>query len=101
MHKRFGSILWLCAAPLFSQNAQQPSMQMPGMATEKPPTPQLLEGIASRAPLKLEAFLALADKNNPTLQQAAPSSAALKRKPGRRPSTPIPQSAMKGTRFAA
>jgi cobalt-zinc-cadmium efflux system outer membrane protein len=71
MHKRFGSILWLCAAPLFSQNAQQPSMQMPGMATEKPPTPQLLEGIASRAPLKLEAFLALADKNNPTLQQAA------------------------------
>ena len=71
MHKRFGSILWLCAAPLFSQNAPQPSMQMPGMATEKPPTPQLLEGIASRAPLKLEAFLALADKNNPTLQQAA------------------------------
>jgi outer membrane protein, heavy metal efflux system len=73
MHKRFGSILWLCAAPLFSQNAPQPSMQMPGMATEKSvvPAPKLLEGVASRAPLKLEAFLALADKNNPTLQQAA------------------------------
>jgi cobalt-zinc-cadmium efflux system outer membrane protein len=71
MHKRFASVLWLCAAPLFSQNAPQPSMQMPALPMEKPPAPQLLEGVASRAPLKLEAFLALADKNNPTLQQAA------------------------------
>ncbi len=35
------------------------------------PAPQLLEGVASRAPRKLEDFLAMADKNNPTLQQAA------------------------------
>ncbi len=71
MHKRFASVLWLCAAPLFSQNAPQPSMQMPAMLSEKPAAPQLLQGVDSRAPLKLEAFLALADKNNPTLQQAA------------------------------
>ena len=32
---------------------------------------QLLQGVASRAPLKLEDFLAMADRNNPTLQQAA------------------------------
>ena len=33
--------------------------------------PRLLQGVASRAPLKLEAFLAMADGNNPTLRQAA------------------------------
>src|ERR1700761_8529302 len=47
MSKRFASVLWLCAAPLFAQN---------------PPAP---------TPLKLADFLAAADKNNPTLQQAA------------------------------
>src|ERR1700680_3997181 len=76
MYKRFAPVLWLCAAPLFAQNGQQPSMQtmqMPGMSMEKPstPAPQLLEGVASRPPRKLEDFLAIADKNNPTLQQAA------------------------------
>ncbi len=73
MYKRFAPVLWLCAAPLFAQNGQQPAMQMPGMSMEKSsiPAPHLLEGVASRAPLKLEDFLALADKNNPTLQQAA------------------------------
>src|ERR1700736_3436098 len=73
MYKRFAPVLWLCAAPLLAQNGPQPAMQMPGMSMEKPPTaaPQLLEGVASRPPLKLEDFLALADKNNPTLQQAA------------------------------
>jgi cobalt-zinc-cadmium efflux system outer membrane protein len=35
------------------------------------PAPQLLQGVASRASRKLEDFLALADRNNPTLQQAA------------------------------
>jgi cobalt-zinc-cadmium efflux system outer membrane protein len=77
MYKKFAPVLWLCAAPLFAQNGQQPAMQMsgqmPGMSMEKPPTPvpRLLEGVASRAPRKLEDFLAMADKNNPTLQQAA------------------------------
>jgi cobalt-zinc-cadmium efflux system outer membrane protein len=33
--------------------------------------PQLLAGVAPRPPRKLEDFLAMADKNNPTLQQAA------------------------------
>ena len=33
--------------------------------------PELLQGVASRAPLKLQDFLAMADRNNPTLQQAA------------------------------
>jgi outer membrane protein, heavy metal efflux system len=77
MYKRFAPVLWLCAAPLFAQTGQQPAMQSmqmpPGMSMEKPstPVPQLLQGVASRPPLKLEDFLALADKNNPTLQQAA------------------------------
>src|SRR5271163_2676841 len=60
MSKRFASVLWLCAAPLFAQNGQPPA-----------PVPQLLQGVASRPPRKLEDFLAMADKNNPTLQQAA------------------------------
>jgi outer membrane protein TolC len=74
MYKRLAPVLWLCTAPLFAQNGQQPSMQMPGMATEKPslmPVPSLLQGVASRTPLKLEDFLAMAERNNPTLQQAA------------------------------
>jgi cobalt-zinc-cadmium efflux system outer membrane protein len=58
MSTRFLSVLLLCAAPLF---AETPSV----------PPPQLLQGVASRPPLKLEYFLASADKNNPTLQQAA------------------------------
>jgi cobalt-zinc-cadmium efflux system outer membrane protein len=58
MSKRFASVLWLCAAPLVAQNTSVPA-------------PQLLQGVASRASLKLEYFLASADKNNPTLQQAA------------------------------
>jgi cobalt-zinc-cadmium efflux system outer membrane protein len=35
------------------------------------PSPELLQGVAARAPRKLEDFLAIADRNNPTLQQAA------------------------------
>jgi cobalt-zinc-cadmium efflux system outer membrane protein len=58
MYKRFALLLGFCAAPLLSQ---APSV----------PAPQLLQGVASRAPRKLEDFLAAADKNNPTLQQAA------------------------------
>ena len=48
-------------------------MQMQDMPMEKPslPAPQLLQGVAARAPLKLQDFLAMADRNNPTLQQAA------------------------------
>jgi cobalt-zinc-cadmium efflux system outer membrane protein len=73
MSKRFATVLWLCAAPLFAQNEQPPSMQMPGMTMEKPslPAAQLLQDVASRPPLKLQDFRAVADKNNPTLQQAA------------------------------
>jgi cobalt-zinc-cadmium efflux system outer membrane protein len=58
MYKRFAFILGLCAAPLL---AQAPSV----------PVPQLLQGVSSRTPRKLEDFLSAADKNNPTLQQAA------------------------------
>jgi cobalt-zinc-cadmium efflux system outer membrane protein len=58
MYKKFASVLCLCAAPLFAQNSPVPA-------------PELLQGVSSRAPLKLEDFLASADKNNPTLQQAA------------------------------
>src|SRR3984957_17742208 len=73
MYKKLASVLWLCAAPLFAQAGHSASMQMQDMPMEKPSSlvPQLLQGVASRAPLKLQDFLALADKNNPTLQQAA------------------------------
>jgi outer membrane protein, heavy metal efflux system len=77
--KRLVPLLWLVTAPLFAQNGQQPSM--PGMAMDHMghssppqspvPPPELLQGVAARPPLKLENFLAMADKNNPTLRQAA------------------------------
>ncbi len=101
MYKRFASVLWLCAAPLF---AQQPAMQMPGMPMEKPSCLRrsCSQGVASRAPLKLEDFLAMADRNNPTLQQAA---AIVRRSEARsQAGCALPQSlqsAMKATRFAA
>jgi outer membrane protein, heavy metal efflux system len=56
MYKRFALVVWFCAAPLLAQQA---------------PVPELLQGVASRAPLKLQDFIAMADRNNPTLQQAA------------------------------
>jgi len=74
--KRLAPVLWLVTAPLFAQSGQQPSMAGMAMDHSSPPqlsvgAPQLLQGVAARAPLKLEAFLAMADRNNPTLQQAA------------------------------
>ncbi len=56
MYKRFALVVWFCAAPLLAQQT---------------PVPELLQGVASRAPLKLQDFIAMADRNNPTLQQAA------------------------------
>jgi hypothetical protein len=56
MYKRFAPVVFLCVAQLFAQQA---------------PAPELLQGIASRSPLKLQDFLLMADRNNPTLQQAA------------------------------
>jgi cobalt-zinc-cadmium efflux system outer membrane protein len=56
MYKRFAPVVFLCVARLFAQQA---------------PAPELLQGIVSRAPLKLQDFLVMADRNNPTLQQAA------------------------------
>ena len=58
--KRIAAVLWLVTLPLLAQNGQQ-----------KEPAPELLPGIAARTPLKLEYFLDLADRNNPTLRQAA------------------------------
>jgi outer membrane protein, heavy metal efflux system len=55
MYKRFAPVVFLCVAQLFAQQA---------------PAPELLQGIATRAPLKLQDFLNMADRNNPTLQQA-------------------------------
>jgi len=78
--QRLASLLWLFAAPLVAQNGQQPPMQPPTapmtMDHSSPPQspappPELLQGFAARAPRKLEDFLAIADRNNPTLQQAA------------------------------
>ncbi len=56
MYKRFAPVVFLCVARLFAQQV---------------PAPELLQGIASRPPLKLQDFLTMADRNNPTLQQAA------------------------------
>src|SRR5271156_850199 len=58
--KRIAAMLWLVTLPLLAQNGQQAG-----------PAPELLPGIAARTPLKLEYFLDLADRNNPTLRQAA------------------------------
>lgn len=56
MYKKFALLVWFCVAPLLAQQA---------------PVPELLQGAASRPPLKLSDFIAMADQNNPTLQQAA------------------------------
>jgi outer membrane protein, heavy metal efflux system len=59
-------VLWLVTAPLFAQHT--------GMVMENStpvPPPESLQGVAQRTPLKLEDFLTMADRNNPTLQQAA------------------------------
>ena len=56
MYKRLALVVWFCAAPLLAQQAT---------------VPELLQGVASRAPLKLNDFIAMADRDNPTLQQAA------------------------------
>jgi outer membrane protein, heavy metal efflux system len=56
MYKRFALVVWLCALPLLAQQT---------------PAPELLQGVASRPALKLEDFISMADRNNPTLQQAA------------------------------
>jgi outer membrane protein, heavy metal efflux system len=73
--KRLAPLLWLVAVPLFAQNGQQPAMTMHHMnhssPPQSPPPPELLQGVAARPPLNLEAFLAMADHNNPTLRQAA------------------------------
>jgi cobalt-zinc-cadmium efflux system outer membrane protein len=61
MYKRFAPVLWLCAASLLAQTQQQPSA----------PVPELLAGVTSRMPLKLQDFIAMADRDNPTLRQAA------------------------------
>jgi outer membrane protein, heavy metal efflux system len=79
--------LCLFTVPLVAQNTQPPAMQMgpgqmapmqmgTGMAMQhssppQSPAPELLQGVSARPPLKLENFLAMADGNNPTLQQAA------------------------------
>ena len=56
MYKRFAPVVFLCVIRLAAQQA---------------PAPELLQGVASRPPLKLQDFLAMADRNNPTLKQAA------------------------------
>jgi outer membrane protein, heavy metal efflux system len=78
--QKLASLLWLFAVPLVAQNAQPPMpapMQAPMVMNHSSP-PQssapaaaLLQGVAERPALKLEDFLAKADRNNPTLQQAA------------------------------
>jgi cobalt-zinc-cadmium efflux system outer membrane protein len=78
--QRLASLLWLFAAPLLAQNGpplsittMQPPMAMDHSSPPQSPAPppELLQGVAARAPRKLEDFLAMADRNNPTLQQAA------------------------------
>jgi outer membrane protein, heavy metal efflux system len=56
MYKRFAPVVFLCVAQLFAQQS---------------PAPELLQGVAARPPLKVQDFLNMADRNNPTLQQAA------------------------------
>jgi cobalt-zinc-cadmium efflux system outer membrane protein len=55
MYKRFAPVVFLCVSQLFAQQA---------------PAPELLQGVATRSPLKLQDFLNMADRENPTLQQA-------------------------------
>jgi len=71
--KRLAPVLWLATAPLFAQQPPMAGMQMDHSSPPQSPAPapQLLQGVAMRPPVKLETFLAMADRNNPTLRQAA------------------------------
>src|ERR1700722_19875925 len=71
--KKFAPLLWLATASLFAQQPSMPGMRMDHSSPPQSPAsaPQLLQGVSTHPPLKLEAFLAMADKNNPTLRQAA------------------------------
>jgi outer membrane protein, heavy metal efflux system len=55
-------VLWLAQMQMQMSHSSPPSLPVA--------PPQLLQGVAERTPLKLEAFLTAADHNNPTLQQA-------------------------------
>ncbi len=74
-HKKFVFLLCLAAAPLCAQ--MNPNMPMQHTSPsqepmpEAAPAPDLLKDVATRPPLKLDYFLSLADRSNPTLQQAA------------------------------
>jgi cobalt-zinc-cadmium efflux system outer membrane protein len=54
-----------------NSSPNQPRQNPATSARSTAPAPELLQGVASRTPLKLEDFLSMADRNNPTLQQAA------------------------------
>jgi outer membrane protein, heavy metal efflux system len=71
--KRLAPVFWLATAPLFAQQPPMAGMQMDHSSPPQSPAPapQLLQGVATRPPVKLEAFLTMADRNNPTLRQAA------------------------------
>jgi cobalt-zinc-cadmium efflux system outer membrane protein len=71
--KRLAPVLWLATAPLFAQQPPMAGMQMDHSSPPQSPAPapQLLQGVATRPSVKLEAFLTMADQNNPTLRQAA------------------------------
>jgi outer membrane protein, heavy metal efflux system len=72
--KKLAPLLWLFTIPLWGQMAGMtmgPSSPSPSSPSVPIPEPQLLHGVSARAPRKLEDFLNLADRNNPTLQQAA------------------------------
>src|ERR1700722_18259329 len=71
--KKFAPLLWLATASLFAQQPSMPGMRMDHSSPPQSPAsaPQLLQGVSTHPPLKLEAFLTMADRNNPTLRQAA------------------------------
>ncbi len=78
MHTRkmLASLLCLLSGPLLAQMAPMGNMGPMGTMTSLPqsspaPMTDLLAGVPSRAPRKLEFFLDLADRSNPTLLQAA------------------------------
>ena len=90
--KRCAWILWLGTGPLLAQTPMAP-MDMPH-ASPAPslPLPAQLPSMAGRAPLTLDDFLSMADRNNPTLLQAAATirrSEALARQAGLYPNPTI------------
>ena len=98
MYKRLALRSVVLRRPAFCADADA-EQDMP-MEKASPPVPQLLQGVASRAPLSSKTFSPWPIETTRPCSKPRPSFVARRPRPDRRRSTPTLRSAMKATRFA-